>query len=144
MVRIKAYHRKQTIPEYGGLYYFECVDCEKVAEVFCLEADRERNKYLKSGLCPRCFEVAVEVKLRQVAEEQLDLGGEKPSSPFGMDAMICKCGKKALPTGEVAFMGKVGRSGKVYACDNPSCHFGGFTRFGLVEDHDWCCQVEGR
>lgn len=69
MVQIEAYHRKQTIPEMAGIYFFVCVDCKKQAEVFETERkrDKDANKYLASGLCPRCFEVAVEAKLRAFA-----------------------------------------------------------------------------
>jgi len=67
MVKIRAYHRKQTIPEMAGNYFFLCVDCGEVAEVFATERDAHegRNRYLTSGLCSRCFEVAVEAKVRQ-------------------------------------------------------------------------------
>lgn len=64
MAKVRRYHRTQTTPEYGGMCYFDCVDCKGVAEVFCLESEKGSNKYIKSGLCPRCFEVAVEAKLR--------------------------------------------------------------------------------
>ena len=64
MVKIHRYERTQTDPHMGGLYTFTCADCEKSATIFCLEACQDHNKYLVSGLCPRCFEVAVEVKMR--------------------------------------------------------------------------------
>lgn len=69
MAKIKRYHRKQTIPEYGGVYFFDCVRCGGVGEVFALEADVHagRNKYINAGLCPACFEIGVASSVEEMA-----------------------------------------------------------------------------
>lgn len=64
MVKIRSYNRTQTVPENGGIYSFACADCEKISMIFCLESQQKDNKYLKSGICPACFEIAVEAKVR--------------------------------------------------------------------------------
>lgn len=99
MVKIEAYHRKQTQPHSGGQYFFRCVDCKQMAEVFCLEACTDFNKYLNSGLCPRCFEVALEAKLRegvdgaQKRQECPGCGGiGQDTGGSRGDASIYKCG----------------------------------------------------
>lgn len=65
MITIKSYQRTQTSPEGAGIVRYNCVDCGETAEVFCIDEERDTNKYLKSGLCHRCFEIAVETALRR-------------------------------------------------------------------------------
>lgn len=91
MVFIEQYHRQETQPEKGGLYIFTCVDCEKRAEVFSLEKDKEKNKYLSSGLCPRCFEVAVDANLRRGSEvKQVERAADQvdSSDPGGITISV--------------------------------------------------------